>query len=319
MKKFLICVAALLPSLWGYSQEITLVSRVEYSSVEDDHLGNSSFYALIDGEVSDNMSYSVATHLLSSDPLALYKDSFKSNTTNWLDWAYLTYDTGKFQFEVGKNVLNWGTFEMQEYDFDCYYELQSLYWYGDTYALPNTYQWGVKASWLPTENQILSLQLATSPLGERPFASGLFSLNAMYSQEELDWYNSMVSFNAIQDYEGGILPILNFGHKFMAGDFSLTWDGTFQLQKNSPMSNVFSLGYTPLENLSFTAKTGCEPRIDEDGSHRLFAGLLTNWYPVEDLRLHAFVAYNRYHVPGDVTDYGDGLSFNLGLTWTISL
>lgn len=305
MKRFLICIAALLPFVLGNAQEITLVTRAEYSSVEDDHLGNSCFYALIDGDFTDNLSYSVSTHLLSSSPADLYKGTLHSNTGNWLDWANVTYDTGTFNFEIGKDMMQWGTMEMQEYDFDCYYDLTSYYWMNTV-----IYQWGASAGWTPTENSSLKVQMSTSPFGERPFASGLYSYALFGSCQPTKWWEYIFSFNFVQTAPGEFLKFFNMGAKFTAGDFTFNWDSTTELHKGYCGSNMLYATWAPSENFSLQARALCEQGLYEDGPDRIMGGAVLNWMPFEQLRLHALAAYDTY--------YG-GLSYNFGVTWTISL
>ena len=113
MKKYLVvCAAALslLPCFPLHSQEaddtgagvgLTIVPRLELTPVfsegkGDFTLGNSSLYSLFEGNILDNLSFSVSNHWLSDSPADLYRikgegaNLFRSDWTNWLDWAYLT-------------------------------------------------------------------------------------------------------------------------------------------------------------------------------------------------------------------------------------
>lgn len=305
MKRFLICIAALLPFVLGNAQEFNLVTRAEYSSVEDDHLGNSSFYALVDGDISDNFSYSVETHLLSAYPKDLYAGTLRSDATNWLDWAYLTYDTGKFNFTLGKNAMSWGTFEVQEYDFDCYYELASTYWYNNS-----VYQWGGKLGWTPSESFAASVEMTTSMYGERPFGSGLYSWALFWDWAPCDWYENLFSLNAIQLGEGSCLNMLNMGHKFSLGGVDLVWDSMTQLQKGYAGSNLLYANCTLSPKWFVQGRLVYESGLFEDAADRFMAGALLNWNPVESLRIHALAAYDTYL---------GGISYNFGVTWKITL
>lgn len=316
MKKLLLTTAALLLGLLAHSQEaddlgsryteVTLVARAEYSSAEDDHLGNSSFYALLDGAFSPKLSYSVATHLLSSDPKSLYTNTLYSDSTNWLDWAYMTYDFGKFQFEFGKNMMQWGTFEMQEYDFDSYFELASSYWMN----IPSIYQWGGKLSWTPSDSFFLAGQMTTSPCGEHPFASGLYSYSLHSGVDPCDWYSGLFSLNFVETEKGEFQSVFNMGTKFMAGNWEIVWDSTTELTKGIPGSNMLYTTFTPSDKWSFMARVGFENALFEFADNRWFGGLLANWYPIESLRVHALASYDTLI---------ESATFNLGLTWQIIL
>ena len=61
--------------LGGSNAEFSVIARAEY--LYGDPLGNSSLYATFDGSISDNLTYSFGTRLLSSTPGALYANSFR--------------------------------------------------------------------------------------------------------------------------------------------------------------------------------------------------------------------------------------------------
>lgn len=318
MKKTFLSIAALLLSLLAHSQEadasgkyaeVTFVARAEYSSVQDDHLGNSSFYALLDGAFSENLSYSVSTHLLSSDPKSLYQGTLYSDTTNWLDWAYMTYDFGKFSFQLGKDMMQWGTFEMQEYDFDSWYDLASVYWLN----VP-IYQWGGCAKWTPNEDFFLGLGMTASPFGERPFASGLFQYSLSASSTACDWYNGLWSLNVFETGYDYLETVFNMGTKFILGDkWELVWDSTTQFKKDMGYmgSNMVYANFVPNDSWSFMLRGGYEKaEFIYEPIDRWFTGALACWYPLDCLRVHAAAAYDSLV---------ESPTFNLGLTWQITL
>lgn len=315
MKRLFLSLAVLLPASIAIAQEasdpgkyaeVTFVARAEYSSVQDDHLGNSSFYALLDGAFSENLSYSVATHLLSSDPASLYQGTLYSDRTNWLDWAYMTYDFSQFSIELGKNAMQWGTWEMQEYDFDCWYDIASTYWL----YLP-IYQWGASFKWVPTEDFYIGANFTTSPLGERPFASGYYQYALSSSWTGCDWYNNIWSVNI---FEGEVmLPTFNMGHKFLIGDkWEIVWDSTTEFwEKSCGFSNMAYVNFRPSEKWYFMARGGYESTIlGLDGLERWFTGAVACWNPIESLRVHALAAYDSVI---------ESPSFNIGVTWQITL
>lgn len=317
MKKTFFLTAALLLGSLAHSQEaddlgskyaeVTFVARAEYSSVEDDHLGNSSFYALLDGAFSNKLSYSVATHLLSSDPKSLYTNTLYSDSTNWLDWAYMTYGFSNFEIEFGKNMMQWGTFEMQEYDFDSYFDIASSYWLN----MP-VYQWGATFRWVPSDTFFLGGQMTASPYGERPFSSGLFSYSLHCGTESCDWYNFLCSLNFLQVDRNEFMPLFNMGHKFITGNWEFVLDSTTEMYDGFRESAMVYANFTPSEKWKFTARAGYENMntlFDMD-CDRWFGGLLANWYPVESVRLHALAAYDSLL---------SSPTFNLGVTWQITL
>lgn len=316
MKRLFLSLAVLLPASIAIAQEasdpgkyaeVTFVARAEYSSVQDDHLGNSSIYALLDGAFSENLSFSVATHLLSSDPKALYQGTLYSDTTNWLDWAYLTWSFGQFELDFGKNMIQWGTFEMQEYDFDSWYDLASSCWLN----LP-IYQWGTCLRWAPTEDFYLGANFTTSPFGERPFASGLFQYGLSASWSGCDWYNGLWSYNVFDTGEG-VESAFNMGTKFILGDnWELVWDSTTDFAGSGYMgSNMLYANYRPAENWYFMLRGGFDrSKFFGENFDRWYTGALACWNPIECLRVHALAAYDSMI---------EAPTFNIGVTWQITL
>ena len=115
MKRLLVvCVASLLPCFLvsaqeadnaGRSVELSVIPRLDLNPTFSPGgsagftLGNTSLYSLFEGNITENLSFSVANHWAAFDQLedvfeptkALYRNTLYSYDTNWLDWAYLTY------------------------------------------------------------------------------------------------------------------------------------------------------------------------------------------------------------------------------------
>ena len=131
MKRLLVvCAAALLPCFLvsaqeadnsGRSVELSVIPRLDLNPVfftdegggGEFTLGNTSLYSLFEGNITENLSFSVANHwagfysvdeFWAEDPKGLYKNTLK-RTSNWLDWANLTYSFGDFSITLGKVVL----------------------------------------------------------------------------------------------------------------------------------------------------------------------------------------------------------------------
>ena len=316
MRKFLLCLAALLPAVSGLSQDFSLVTRAEFSSDEEGHLGNSSFYFTADGNFTDNLSYSAELHLLSSSPADLYTSTFYSNTVNWLDWLDLTYDFGPVQLSAGKEIIGWGTFENQEYDFDSWYELASTFWLGDSEytpaVLPSAYAWGTTVNWNVCDGFDISAQATVSPFGERPFASGLFQYDVFmrYGLEDEDGFSWLASFNLVQTPAKEFLKYGAASLRYIKDSWAFTLDNSMCYEENFCSGHNLSIAYSPLDNLTLTARGGYEQGWFPDTENRTFAGLLATWYPWEQLRVHALATYDSlYETP----------LFNIGVTWTVIL
>lgn len=291
--------------LLGNRPELTVVARAEYSSIpEYHHLGNSSVYFLVEGIFSERFSYGASLHLLSSDPKSLYENTLHSDNVNWLDWAWIAYDFGQFQFSLGKDYMRIGTWESDGYDFDAFWENASNLW-----LLLPSYQWGGMLTWSPSENFSLLAQVSTSPYGERPFASGKYAFSLEAVTTGCDWYNGLFSLNRMDKF------LFAMGHKFLLDKWELTFDSATEIREGYHGFNALTCTFSPSEKWSFSAKAAYEndllPDFVEECESGKFQGSLTAfWFPIEQLRVHALAEYD--------TILKSPL-FNVGVTWTMSL
>ena len=316
MKKLLLTAAVLLPSLLALSQEaddlgskyaeVLLVARAEYASDEEDHLGNSSFYVVLDGAFNSRLSYSVETHLLSSCPRDLYQNSWRSDSCNWLDWAYLTYDFGGLSLSAGKQPVQMGIWENDGYDFDNYFETASWYW--NNFMV---YQWGVKLDWEPSEKFSAGLGWLTSPYGERPFSSGLYTYSLYSEYNPCDWFDFLTAVNFVQTAPEECLPMWNKGFMFSVGDkWDFTLDSVTELRENLPGHNFLTVDWRPTDFWTLEARGGVTNGLTEDVPVYYQAGFRAEIHPLESLRIHALAAYDTLY---------DASFFNIGLTWKLTL
>lgn len=315
MKKLLLTVAVLLPSLLALSQEaddlgsksaeVLLVARAEYASSEEDHLGNSSFYAVLDGSFNSKLSYSVEAHLLSSDPAYLYTNMWRSDSGCWLDWANLTYDFGGVSLTAGKIAQFVATWENDGYDFDQYYEMASWLWNNW-----NVYQWGLQLDWSPSENHTLGVSWLTSPYGERPFGSKLFTYSIYWKPSPCDWFNGLTTVNFFQTGDGGWLPMWNTGLKFMAGEkWDFVWDSVTMYDDGVRGQDYCYVNWRPTDFWEIQARGGYINKLNE-GDSSWMTGLSVAINPLKSLRIHSLVAYHSLL---------NSALFNIGLTWKLTL
>ena len=341
MKKYLVVCAAvfaLLPCFPLLSQEadgtgsgagLTVVPRLDLGGVFPSggesasfDLGNSSLYSLFEGDISDWLSFSVSGHWLSSSPAELYAiegegaNLFRSDWTNWLDWAYLTANFGSLSFTLGKDMITTGGFEFDEYDWDVHPILMSGLWNNFS-----CYQWGGKVAWTSeSEATGLALQYTASPYCERPFGEGLLYGSAL----SLEWrgeygpYRNIWSVTALPvEMEGGSHDplLICLGNRFDAGDFTfgLDWynrsgDADAVLLDGSTF--LASVDYSPTDALQFTLKAGREKAGDLSAEYdsagnpvsvsasvgdNWFCGASAAWFPLENLRLHAAGGWNSFY------------------------
>lgn len=300
---------------------------------------NSSLYTLFEGNVGEHFSYSMSNHWVSTDTKSLYQNAFRSDDVNFVDWLTLTATAGKFSFTIGKDMLSIGGYELDAYDVDSHIDLSSTFW--NNCAI---YQWGGKVAFEPTEESSIAFQFATSPFGERPFKSKLFTYS-LYWAGEYGCFSPIWSANFMEYERGRFISILSLGNRFDIGNFAIELD--YMNRANSTkrffdqeMTLTGKLIYTLGDKAEFFVKGGYEYCHGEEGDmfgygdewemgdgivptgivrnkDYVFYGGGVHLYPLrnsKDLRLHAVVAANNYsnHVALTV-----GATYYFNLTDTI--
>lgn len=316
MKKILVvCVAALLPCFLVSAQEaddtgagvgLSVIPRLdlspEFSSGNGQFtLGNSSLYSLFEGSITDNLSFSVCNHWLSSYPKELYQiegegaNFLRSDWTNWLDWAYMTYSFGNFSLSLGKDMVTVGGLEFDDYDFEVHTPLCSAMWQNFS-----CYQWGGKFGYTtPSESTYLGLQVTTSPYGERPFQSGLYNYSLEWRGNYFEWLETIWSVSAIGIDQGTYRPLFCLGQRASIGDFSVGLD---YFSAVGSEAEILADGHTVMPSVSWTAPSEKIELLLKGGfeyfgeSSNYFCGGAFHWFPLaesKDLRIHASAAYNH--------------------------
>ena len=344
MKRLLVvCAASLLSCFLVSAQEadnsdrsveLSVIPRLDLNPVistvkgegTEFTLGNTSLYSLFEGNLTENLSFSVCNHWAGFDSVHdvfattkdLYGYTLRSDNTNWLDWAYLTYSFGNFSLTLGKDMVTTGGLEFDDYDFEVHPALVSSFWQNFS-----CYQWGGKAVFTtPSESDAIGFQVTTSPFGERPFASKLFN----YS---LEWrgnhglLETIWSATAVGTEPGEFQPVfalgqrLNFDSWSVGLDaFSVVGDGEDILRKGITL--MPSLTYAIEDKFEILAKGGYEnyalDEVVEDITwKRWWGGLACHWFPLRDsrdLRIHVVTAYD---------DAYSTVSFTLGLLYNIRI
>ena len=357
MKRGFALLVAILCYFCTYSQEANADSKIPefivtprfdvnpYAPIKSGYkgfdFGNSSLYTFLDGSVG-NFSYSLCNHWFASDwdtTKSLYKDSFRSDYTDFIDWLTLSYQVGQFNFTIGKDMLAIGTWELDYYDVDVHTSLVSPFWHKIS-----IYQWGGAVDYTTKdESTNIRFQFGTSPFvsqfGERPFTSRLFT----YS---LDWrgeygcFAPIWSANLIEYEPGTFIKIASLGNGFFVGNFAAEIDLMYKhlncsrrdgygKESNHEFSVVSKFGYTLKDKVELFVKGGYEHRtgLDIFGSEDDFGFMPTdlstksfafygggvNYYPLrssKDLRLHAVIAANTH---------SKSLALSIGATYHFNL
>jgi len=334
MKKYLLSLAALmLLGLLAHSQEaddlgnyaeVSIIPRLDLNPTWSPdgaafNLGNSSLYTLFEGSASDHFSWTLANHWVSAgsfktigeDIANLYKTIGYSNTWNLFDLAYVDLTFGNWTFNLGKNSIATGGHEYDDYDWMVHTGLASPLWNG----MP-CYQWGGKVTYTtPSEMSSFSLQMTTSPFGERPFGSGLWAWSAQWSGE-YGWFAPLWSVSLLQSQLPGQAPnkqgnwLVSLGNQFLFNDWTITLDW-------SNVSDVTEYGFVQGWSLHGDVKYAISDKFEialrgnfvrppksyldhamntVEGMPWWNLGAICEFYPLRDsrdLRLHAVAQYDK--------------------------
>lgn len=337
MKKILVvCAAILMLHSWPLlAQEaedtgstgvgLSIIPRLDLSPEFTDGkgeftLGNSSLYTLFEGNITENLSFSVANHWMSfydTDPLfddtkALYDHTFwHSDTNNWLDWAYLEYTTGPWTFSLGKNMMLTGGIECDDYDWDVHPALATSFW--NNFA---GYQWGGRVGYELWEENVLNVEVTSSPYGDRPFSSGLYAFSAGWNGT-VGGLETIWSVSAIQRDDDKVEPLVFLGNRYDLDPVELRLDLVNRIAGGaSLLDKGFGAHASAIWNLDdkfeLMGSLAYERNSDLD-TDAWIGGAAFHWYPLSDsrdLRVHAFAGY---HSLWETTTLGIGLVYNLNL------
>ena len=353
MKKYLLSIAALLLGLLAHSQEaddlgnyaeVSIVSRLDLNPVFGDEpeftLGNSSIYTLFTGSASEHFSWTLQNHWFSgysflgpyADPFEQFKGLGYSDATNFLDMAYVDLTFGGWTFTLGKQCITTDGHEYDDDDWDIYTGLATPLW-NDLAC----YQWGGAVAFTtPSETTTFSLQMVTSPFGERPFSSGLYAYSFQWIGD-YDWFLPTWSVSALsreapehssapRDYD----LLVSLGNAFVFGDWdiSLDWSNTggirevdYGLRKGHTFHG--RAGYTPSERWYFALQGNyvtadmSDLTINATHGDNMWnwwnAGAIAEFVPIRDsdaLRLHAYAAYDSLM---------EAFSFKVGVRYNLTL
>ena len=360
MKKYLLSIAALLLGLLAHSQEadvlgnyaeLSVVARLDLNPVFGEEpeftLGNSSIYTYFTGSASEHFSWTLQNHWFSgysflgkdADPFEQFKGLGYSDNTNFIDMAYVDLTFGGWTFTLGKQCITTDGHEYDADDWDIYTGLATPLW-NDLAC----YQWGGMVAYTtPSEMTTFSLQMTTSPFGERPFGSGLWTWSAQWVGQ-YGWFLPTWSVSALgrEGSQFGSVPreydfLISLGNAFDFDDWSicLDWsnttgigwsrpDATYSNDSRVLAENHYGLlkgstfhgrvNYTPSEhwNLALQGNYILTPADQTSYPNWWNAGAIAEFFPMRDtdaLRLHAYVAYDTLL---------EAFSFNVGARYDLT-
>lgn len=344
MKKYLLSIAALLLGLLAHSQEaddlgnyaeVSIIPRLDLNpswtsnpKTSGFDLGNSSLYTLFEGSASEHFSWTVANHWFAAgnwftpemDAWEMFKGLGYSDTTNWIDFLKADLTFGSWTFTLGKDCITTGGHEYEEWDWEVHPLMASPIWND---LAP--YQWGGKVAWTtPSEMSVFSLQMTTSPFGEHPFSSGLWTYSFQWSGA-YGWFSPMWSVSAFGIDKGQYNWLISLGNQILLEDwtFTLDWSNTSGIDEEYTSfmpGHTFHgrIDYAPSDrwdvslrgNYIYSNSTGYL-----DTPMRAYnIGAAFEFYPLrdsQDLRLHAVAHYDAF---SSAFSLSFGVLYNLRIT-----
>ena len=322
-----------------YTPVISIDSRFGYDRVVSGGpagFGGDGVYLNIDGRIGKHFSYSLCQRFFSAHG---EDDSVFDNT----DWLTLSYEVGQFSFTAGKESIIFGSYEVDAYDIDSYYDMNSMF-----YNSFSTYQWGVKAEWAPSDSSSIAFQVTNSPFATYPKEDNLYTYNlAWYG--EWDCYSSIWSANMFEYEPGKFVKCLALGNMFYVGDLTLGLDcvmrgADFKSVGKDDITVNFMPSYEFGDSFRLFAKLGWErtgeelpydfwgeylsaedmalaneeniytlPAFLTAGKDYWFYGAGLEYFPLKEnksIRLHAAWTSNNYT---------NRHSVNVGLTWKFDI
>ena len=325
MKKFLVVFAAMTLCCFlvraqeaddaGRGAVLSFIPRIDAGAVYDTDakeasfsFGNTSFYTIFEGNISQKWSFSVMNHWIASDAWAgkVFKDAVgtptddlyrfngflsEKNANNFCDWAYITYSPGPFSFSLGKQVLLMGGYEFDDYDFDVNPLSASFLWNSFT-----CYQWAFSAAYaLPDEIGALTLQAAADPFNKGISCAAQW--DGTYGPYSMKW-SALGYKNPVEDKYN---VMLSLGNRLEAGDFTvdLTYvnrcgDPDYEQPSLKGHTLVGSLAWAPSNAWQIAAK-GSWNRNSDAKENYWTGGLQASWFPLADsdaLRIQALAGIN---------------------------
>lgn len=277
------------PASYG---ELGIVPRLETS------WSNSCFYTRFEGSASEHFSWTLVNHWY----------PFPDDRRAWNEYINLLnvgLSFGNWTFTLGKDCITTGGHEYDDWDWEVYTPLASPLWNGLA-----CYQWGGKVAWTtPSEKSSFSLQMLSSPFGEKPFSSGLWAYSAAWSGEygcySPQWSVSLVEAPAP---EFGSAPksfqcLVTLGNQFNFGNWmiALDWSNTAGISETEESllgGSLFHgrIDYAPIDclNLSVRGNYVVMPK-DLPEANCWSAGGAVEFFPLrssKDLRVHVWGGYD---------------------------
>ena len=333
MKRLFVLFAFLLVSGAAFAQDekpqsegtLLIVPRLDLEPAYDAgwsfDLGSTCLYTLFEGNLTRNLSFSVCNHWFAyctsfEDAADLYRNTWRADESNWVNWANLTYTIGHFFISAGKDYMRIANFEIEEYDYDSYWQMNSSLWNNF-----QVYQWGGRLGWQSEDEDLtISFQATTDAAMTRPFevatpGAYAYTFNSFYEGETLSLMGSVTHSGSWGWIGAGGAKVALSDALSLGTDFNLSrYCRSGSLRMDAAISDKFELIAKAGFEYLYQSLMPDEFSYDE---YHLYGGLACNWFPLRDshdLRVHLLAAPSvRTHVGSKV--YDKALYFSLGATY----
>lgn len=301
--------------------QLTIIPRVDINpsistgngESADNNWFTPTLYTVFEGNLSEHVSFYLSNHWLTYHPEDLYHNTFHSDLSSWVDQANVNYnfDNG-LSVGLGKFATAYGIFEEDEDDWNAHSVvgaggsiLASSFWNNMM-----VYEWGLNVSYESEGLGSITAQVLSSPYGEKPFKSKLYSYNLQLSGGN-DVTSAMIAGTLHEVESGKFATVLSLGVQHAFNDLwtgtldgLCYWDYNEDLGASKSTEKFYqaqaSLKYAPSEKFDIMGRVGYEHGysplygigFDEDV---LYGGVSANYYPLnnQDLRIHGTAALHN--------------------------
>lgn len=271
----------------------------------------------IRGHINDRIDFRLRQRLNKK----VFDENYVFNAT---DFLYINWQaTDRWSFRMGKDAVLIGGYEYDAVPIDVYFYSKFCN------SINQGFTFGASTAFKVKEGQTLAFQVCTSPLSYG--YQGVYAYNLAWMGHITSIWNTIWTFNMVQDMDGRFINYIALGNHFQWDNFLFDLD--FMNRAAFQQRQFFLSDYTFIVKTIWTVgkwnicfKGGYERNsarnVDKDGrpfdnviapgTKYLYAGAGLEYFPLgnDKVRLHA-VYYRDNFISRD--------NFDVGVTWRIDI
>ena len=271
----------------------------------------------IRGHINDRIDYRLRQRLNKK----VFDENYVFNAT---DFLYINWQaTDRWSFRMGKDAVLIGGYEYDAVPIDVYFYSKFCN------SINQGFTFGASTAFNVAEGQTLAFQVCTSPLSYG--YQGVYAYNLAWMGRITPIWNTIWTFNMVQDMDGRFINYIALGNHFQWDNF--LFDIDFMNRAAFTQKRFFLSDYTFIVKTIWTVgkwnicfKGGYESNAASNvdskgrpydnviapGTKYLYAGAGLEYFPLGDdkVRLHA-VYYRDNFISRD--------NFDVGITWRIDI